>query len=587
MRELELDHRLEPVDVRALEQADLDQSHGPGRIATRPTPRRLAADALTDARRPTAELARPIELERAPGRRSRAELPAYLADLAAARQHRLRQVHARRRRRGRPLGRRVPDRARRRVERPAGPGRAPRRHGRRHVRRAAAGGPRVLLIGHMDTVFDPGTAAERPFRDRAEGIANGPGVTDMKSGLLAGLYALKAHRWPRGRRPAVRAARVRRQPGRGDRLAELDAAHPRARRRRATSASSSNAPARTATSCRRARASSTCGSRSTAAPPTPASSPRRAATRSSTAAGPRHATPRPQRPLAGRHRQRRGDPRRDAAERRRRARASSRSTSARRPRAASRRPRRPSATIAGATERCRTSTVEVEADGPLVADGEARAVAAGSSTMPGAWPRGSGSRSPTPRPAARPTRTRPRAWASRRSTGSARSAGNDHSPAEYLEVDSIVPRTTLLAGAAAGDRPRSGGRSPGASGDPRRRDAVTRPAAGTISSGGPWEAALGYSRAVVVGDTCWVAGTTDAGPDGRSQHPGRRRRPGAGRRSRSSSAALAEAGFALADVVRTRMYVTDPADARRGAGGPRRGVRRHPAGGDDRRGRAG
>ena len=29
-----------------------------------------------------------------------------------------------------------------------------------------AGGPRVLLIGHMDTVFDPGTAAERPFRDR-------------------------------------------------------------------------------------------------------------------------------------------------------------------------------------------------------------------------------------------------------------------------------------------------------------------------------------------------------------------------------------------------------------------------------------
>jgi glutamate carboxypeptidase len=55
----------------------------------------------------------------------------------------------------------------------------------------AAGGPRVLLIGHMDTVFDPGTAAERPFAIK-DGIATGPGVTDMKSGLLAGLYAVKS-----------------------------------------------------------------------------------------------------------------------------------------------------------------------------------------------------------------------------------------------------------------------------------------------------------------------------------------------------------------------------------------------------------
>jgi len=53
------------------------------------------------------------------------------------------------------------------------------------------GAPRVLLIGHMDTVFDPGTAAARPFRVE-DGVAYGPGVTDMKSGLLAGLYALKA-----------------------------------------------------------------------------------------------------------------------------------------------------------------------------------------------------------------------------------------------------------------------------------------------------------------------------------------------------------------------------------------------------------
>ena len=58
--------------------------------------------------------------------------------------------------------------------------------------RGTAGGPRILLIGHMDTVFDPGTAAARPFGIDADGIARGPGVTDMKSGLLAGLYAVKA-----------------------------------------------------------------------------------------------------------------------------------------------------------------------------------------------------------------------------------------------------------------------------------------------------------------------------------------------------------------------------------------------------------
>jgi glutamate carboxypeptidase len=43
----------------------------------------------------------------------------------------------------------------------------------------------------MDTVFDAGTVAKRPFRIDGN-IATGPGVTDMKSGLLAGLYALEA-----------------------------------------------------------------------------------------------------------------------------------------------------------------------------------------------------------------------------------------------------------------------------------------------------------------------------------------------------------------------------------------------------------
>jgi glutamate carboxypeptidase len=55
----------------------------------------------------------------------------------------------------------------------------------------------------MDTVFDPGTAAERPFRIE-DGIAYGPGVTDMKSGLLAGLYALKAIVAERGGLPFER-----------------------------------------------------------------------------------------------------------------------------------------------------------------------------------------------------------------------------------------------------------------------------------------------------------------------------------------------------------------------------------------------
>ena len=78
----------------------------------------------------------------------------------------------------------------------------------------------------------------------------------------------------------------------------------------------------------------------------------------------------------------------------------------------------------------------------------------------------------------------------------------------------------------------------------------------TISSGGPFEGIAGYSRAVVVGDGCWVAGTTDAGADGRSRHPG-----DLAAQTRASLSiierALDEAGFSLADVVRTRMFVTD------------------------------
>lgn len=53
-----------------------------------------------------------------------------------------------------------------------------------------AGGPRALLIGHTDTVFDPGTVAERPFTIEGD-RAKGPGVSDMKGGLLTGFFAVE------------------------------------------------------------------------------------------------------------------------------------------------------------------------------------------------------------------------------------------------------------------------------------------------------------------------------------------------------------------------------------------------------------
>ena len=79
-----------------------------------------------------------------------------------------------------------------------------------------------------------------------------------------------------------------------------------------------------------------------------------------------------------------------------------------------------------------------------------------------------------------------------------------------------------------------------------------------VTSGGPWEARYGYSRAIVAGDACLVAGTTDAGPDGTARHPG------AGDQADAIlgivAASLEAAGFALLDVVRTRMYVVHAAD---------------------------
>nr|BBH93824.1 glutamate carboxypeptidase [Thermogemmatispora argillosa] len=52
------------------------------------------------------------------------------------------------------------------------------------------GGKRFLLVGHVDTVYAPGSALACPFRCDGE-LAFGPGVIDMKSGVIMALYSLR------------------------------------------------------------------------------------------------------------------------------------------------------------------------------------------------------------------------------------------------------------------------------------------------------------------------------------------------------------------------------------------------------------
>jgi len=78
----------------------------------------------------------------------------------------------------------------------------------------------------------------------------------------------------------------------------------------------------------------------------------------------------------------------------------------------------------------------------------------------------------------------------------------------------------------------------------------------TISSGTPWESAVGYSRAVRIGDLVFVSGTTASDDEGNTVAVGNAYEQ-ACYILKKIEAGLREAGAKLGDVVRTRIFVTD------------------------------
>jgi glutamate carboxypeptidase len=65
------------------------------------------------------------------------------------------------------------------IDSPAGP----------HVHWIGGGTPKVLIVGHHDTVFPAGTVGARPFAV-VDGMATGPGVFDMKAGIVQAVHAV-------------------------------------------------------------------------------------------------------------------------------------------------------------------------------------------------------------------------------------------------------------------------------------------------------------------------------------------------------------------------------------------------------------
>ncbi|MEY3889342.1 MAG: hypothetical protein RI931_464 [Actinomycetota bacterium] len=80
-----------------------------------------------------------------------------------------------------------------------------------------------------------------------------------------------------------------------------------------------------------------------------------------------------------------------------------------------------------------------------------------------------------------------------------------------------------------------------------------------ISSGGPWESVIGYSRATVAGEYVHVSGST-ATVDGVLQHEGNAYGQTLVALREVIAAALAQVGYGLEDVVRSRVYLSSADD---------------------------